>query len=149
MTSFISAQKRLTVLQAHGAQGDKAGIEYAEHLFYVASRVPERLADVAVAHDVLEDTDTTPGELARVGYNAQELAILDSLTRRKRESYTDYIERLSKNDDAVIIKLADLHHNLQPERLEHLDESTQNRLRAKYQHALEILYGLSFDSTRD
>lgn len=50
-----------------------------------------------------------------------------------------YYACIKDNPDALMIKLADIGDNLQPWRLNYLDEETQKRLREKYARALEIL----------
>lgn len=37
---------------------------------------------------------------------------LDAITRRKEETYSEYIERVAKNNKARKVKICDLQHNL-------------------------------------
>ena len=71
---------------------------------------------VGVLHDVIEDTEVT---LADIGseITEEEFNALDSISRRDRENYWDYIERVKGNEIATIVKLADLRHNSNLDRL--------------------------------
>jgi (p)ppGpp synthase/HD superfamily hydrolase len=50
-----------------------------------------------------------------------------------------YYAAIRENPGAVQVKLADIGDNLQPWRLSYLPEATQERLRAKYAKAIELL----------
>ncbi len=50
-----------------------------------------------------------------------------------------YYSNIRKNPGALMVKLADIHDNLQEWRLAYLPEKTQHRLRAKYARAIELL----------
>lgn len=50
-----------------------------------------------------------------------------------------YYTRIKQSREATIIKLADIADNMAPWRQAYLSEETQNRLKAKYAKALEIL----------
>lgn len=64
--------------------------------------------------------NTTIIELEKLGLNQNEINAICVLTHMdKNIKYQDYIKNLSKNSFAVIVKIADLEHNLQIERLEY------------------------------
>lgn len=66
---------------------------------------------IAVLHDVLEDTKITSIDLA-LQFPPSIIRVLDSLSRRKNETYFEYIERLSTDEIARDIKIADIIDNL-------------------------------------
>ena len=104
---------------------DKCGDPYVFHLYRVAKTAKEsyfiRLTDtekddvykIALLHDIIEDTDTTVDELKTVDDISD--SIIDAvvtLTRTKEETYNEYIERVSKNRLATLVKLHDLKDNM-------------------------------------
>lgn len=63
---------------------------------------------VALLHDILEDTETTEDELP-----AEYREDILTLTRKKTETYFEYIERVSKGSKrAITIKLLDIEDHL-------------------------------------
>ena len=126
--------------ERHRGQRDKAGEPYILHPLRVALRVRtdrERLA--AVLHDVVEDTGVTLDELRERGLDESVVAAIETLTKRDGEDYRAFIERVAQNPIARAVKLADLADNLDPERLAALPAEEQQRLRAKYELARELL----------
>ncbi len=124
---------------AHRGQVDKAGEPYLLHPLRVMLQLKgeaERIA--AVLHDVLEDTLITLDELRTEGYDEDVLQALNALTRRKGESYADFIERAARNPLARKVKLADLADNMNASRLPQIGEKDRERL-ARYQAAWDRL----------
>lgn len=83
---------------------------YFWHLFRVAASVS--LADrvVALLHDVMEDA---PGAGLPDLLRQDEIADLDTLTRRESETYADYIKRVKAGSArARRVKIADLKENI-------------------------------------
>jgi predicted metal-dependent TIM-barrel fold hydrolase len=68
----------------------------------------------AVLHEVVEDTEYSLRRLAASGCPQEVLAALDCLTRRKGESYEQFIERLVPNEVARRVKRAGLEDNILP-----------------------------------
>jgi len=101
---------------AHSRQVDFNGKPIILHALRVMLAVPEQLQIAAVLHDVVEDTIIDPRDLEALGIGYPDLEIVDALTRRKDETYFDYIRRLQLNPDAVRIKIADIKDNMRPER---------------------------------
>lgn len=138
------AKARALTIILHRNQTDKAGVAYAEH----AVRVGDTLAEAeypnatimaGYLHDALEDTSATPESLAREGIPTEVVTIVQTLTRRRGESYAAYLERVRDDPDARVVKLADLHDNLLPDRLALLDAETRERLEHKYTTARAAL----------
>lgn len=81
------------------------------------------LMQIAILHDILEDTDTTLEEIKKeTGVGFDILDALEAITKKDSEEYSEYIDRLSKKSIlAQIVKIEDLLENLSrnpPESLE-------------------------------
>jgi (p)ppGpp synthase/HD superfamily hydrolase len=132
--------------QLHAGQTDKAGRPYIEHLTRVMLRVQmdggDRFQQIAaLLHDAIEDEKTTAEELLALGVPAEAVELVKALTKRKDQTYEDYLKGLSGRYRVVAVKMADLDDNSDPERLELLPELLRMRLEAKYAHAWDILQG--------
>ena len=85
---------------------------YMTHCIRVAEPFVETpLYAPALLHDVVEDTDATITEIVK-SFDAKTAEIVEALTRSEGETYTEYIERVKRNEDATAIKLVDLADNL-------------------------------------
>lgn len=105
-------------VQAHQGQMDKSGQPYILHPLRVMFRCrTESGRIVAILHDVIEDTPTTPDDLRRLGFSEEILAALDCVTKRQGENYADFVERAAANPIAREVKLADLEDNMDLRRL--------------------------------
>ena len=128
---------------AHQGQVDKAGMPYIDHARRVAERVAlvdDRPDAVAVAwlHDVVEDTATTLDELRARGFGHDVVAAVDAMTRRPDEG-DEYYRRVAADDLAIVVKLADIWDNTDPDRVARLGPQDRTRLQDKYRHALEVM----------
>ncbi len=128
---------------AHRGQKDKPGIDYIDHPLAVATHF-DPLEDsleccASWLHDVLEDTDITADDLEIAGIHPEVIHVVELLTRREGEGVDEYYWHISQNEAARAVKWADLLHNTEPSRLGALDEATQARLRAKYEHAFAAI----------
>lgn len=124
----------------HKGQVDKGGVDYFEgHLTYVASRLDtNQLKTIAYLHDILEDTDTTIDELRQL-FSKDVVDAVVALTKFERyQPYLEYIEGVSKNKLATLVKIEDLKHNMDRSRLIEEDAQSQKR-KIKYERALKIL----------
>jgi (p)ppGpp synthase/HD superfamily hydrolase len=92
----------------------------------------------AVLHDVIEDTEVTLAELERAGYPDAVVHAVDCLTQREGEEYTAYIERLSTDPIATLVKVADLRDNLRNNRRLIPESSVLERI-GRYERALAFL----------
>ena len=123
---------------AHKGQVDKGGNPYIIHPEFVASQVStneEKI--VAWLHDVLEDTNFDREELRRI-FGDGILEALDCVTHRKDESWDDYIERVSTNQTAIRVKMADLTHNMDLSRIPHPTTNDYVRI-ARYKKTYAFL----------
>lgn len=119
-------------VSAHAGQKDKAGRPYILHPFAVMARMKtENERIVAVLHDVVEDTDVTLQDLSREGFSANILQAIDCLTRRRGETYEEFILRAKSTDLSRNVKLADLAENMD---LTRLPEITAKDLTRQYRY---------------
>lgn len=94
---------------------DASGFNDWLHPFGVAERVKhygEIIQTVALLHDVVEDMGITLKDLEDKDFPEVVVNAVDHLTRRAEEPYEEYIERLSHNKMAIVVKIADLQYNL-------------------------------------
>lgn len=150
-------------VKAHGRTLDKGGLLYVLHPMAVADRVEQHWNDlpdistfgtlvgegdlggisvesgiiVALLHDVLEDTEYP---LPPNYFTTQQWAALQLVTHDPRDTYFEYIEQIAGNSLATVVKLADLSHNLSPERAAALDERSRKGLEKRYLKARGILW---------
>ncbi len=119
---------------------DKGGFPYIIHLLKVYSNVSDYNEKVcALLHDIIEDTDVTYDDLRKVGYNEEIIEVLTILTKLKGEDYRDYIKRIidSENYHAMNIKLADLRHNMDSDRIKNPTPNDYERIAKRYEPAYE------------
>lgn len=121
---------------AHRGQIDKAGQPYILHPLRVMLACESKAARiVAVLHDVIEDTDWTLDALRKEGASANVLAALDTVTKRKGESYSGFIERAAQNPIGREVKIADLRDNMDLSRIDEPSEADLSRM-TRYRNAL-------------
>lgn len=139
MAYFTDVETARTIAAArHEGQTDKAGMPYILH----PERVAARLTDPAMCvcgwlHDVMEDTGLTLEE-AEMLFGSETAAVLDCLTHRVGESWSDYLCRVKSNPVAVQVKISDLIDNSNLSRLSKITEKDVKR-QAKYNRALRFL----------
>ena len=97
---------------------------------------------VALLHDVMEDTDYTLEDLERMGFPREALEALALLTHDPWVPYMDYVKQIKKNPVAKAVKLADLRHNSDLNRLDVVDQKAIERAE-KYHRAIALLEALS------
>ncbi len=142
----------------HFGQVDKAGAPYIEHVYWVArdaskeagrlglpDDLEDAIAQIGQLHDVLEPDDRPFGhvstdDLRAEGFSEDVIASVTLLTRCD-EPYADYIDAIAEADDvaAILVKIADLEDNLDPDRLGRLDPAKAASLRKRYEPALARL----------
>lgn len=98
--------------EAHAGQVDKCGTPYVFHPYHLAEQMPDEVTTcVALLHDVVEDTEVTVGDLS-AEFPPEVTEPLRLLTRDPAVPYLDYISKLAENPVALVVKLADLTHNM-------------------------------------
>ena len=121
---------------------DHNGEPYINHPIRVSERFTDPvLEQTALLHDVIEDTDTTLGDLIAEGVCPEVICKVKDMTKSKLESYKDYILRINRlnnpnhifHSKVPLIKIADLEDNL--------SNLEKGSMRDKYELALAILKG--------
>ncbi|VRD77110.1 metal dependent phosphohydrolase, HD region [Streptococcus pneumoniae] len=125
--------------KAHAGQVDKAGVDYIQHPLYVASQVnTEQEKAVALLHDVIEDSDITATDLFASGLSNEVVTAVQILTKKKGQSYQEYLGKVKSNNLARVVKLADLKHNSDLSRLKSVTNTDYERVK-KYKNAIYYL----------
>ena len=128
---------------SHKEQTDKTGMPYVFHPFHLAEQMDDEISTVcALLHDVVEDTDTTFEDLGDMGFPGEVIEVLKLLTHTDGVPYMDYVERISSNQIATKVKIADLTHNSDLTRMspDEIDDYALKR-NEKYKAALKLLKG--------
>lgn len=125
--------------KAHEGQVDKAGQPYILHPLRLMLKFKNKQEQVvAVLHDAIEDSDMTLEYLASYGFSELTLDALDCLSKRKNESYEEFIERILTNELARKIKIEDIKDNLDLTRIESINNEDLIRV-LKYHNSLQTL----------
>ncbi len=160
---FESDKAALIMVSEFAHRTDKAGKPYTSHCRRVAedtsksiAMMPynderrDRIKAAALLHDVIEDTDWTFRDLKAVGFSDFTIDLVRAVTQKEtekdgKEPYFNFIERCSKNRNAILIKIADLKDNGSLSRNPHKatkNEKTRDRLE-KYSCSFEYLNAVS------
>lgn len=135
----LTKQALKLCFNAHKDQIDKTGLPYVFHPFYLATQMEDEYTTViALLHDVIEDTSYTLLDLKNMGYPKDIIDALECLTHQKNIPYINYIQKIKTNSYATIVKLADLKHNSDLNRLDIINDNDLQRYE-KYQQAIKIL----------
>ena len=110
--------------------------------FSAGSVVAEDAAVVALLHDVIEDTDYKIPASALSGIQTNALLAITRQADRDphSETYAEYIERVCADPVASVVKLADLWHNLSPERQDCLPAGEAKGLQGRYLKARDRIW---------
>ena len=114
---------------------DEAGKPLIQHLQIVSGdQETEEGRIVGLLHCLLEKTQSTPFELAEIGYGEEIYSAISTLTKTEGLSYSEYIDRIINSNDelAIRVKEADIRNNLDPRRLNLLPEKVAEELIEKY-----------------
>ncbi len=125
----------------HAGQFDRGGNPYILHplkVMYYLKSDDEELQCIALAHDLVEDTDTTFAELHDMGFTKRIVEGIRNLTKMPGESYNDYKERVKSNPDAIKVKLCDLRHNTDVRRLKGVTEKDLARMEKYHRFFMEL-----------
>ena len=106
------------------------------HSTEVAARVEGKAKVVALLHDIIEDTPATIEDIEFM-FGIRIAEAVDLLTRKKEDTYFDYIHKIATSGDklAIEVKLADLADHL--EKVDTLKPS----LKKRYEKATLMLGG--------
>lgn len=125
----------------HAGQFDRGGNPYILHplkVMYYLKSDDEELQCIALAHDLIEDTDTTFAELKDLGFTDRVIEGIRCLTKMPGESYDDYKQRVKANKDAVKVKMCDLRHNTDLRRLKGVTEKDMARMEKYHRFFMEL-----------
>jgi|26BtaG_2_1085354.scaffolds.fasta_scaffold08542_1 (p)ppGpp synthase/HD superfamily hydrolase len=134
-------------VEAHGDQmyGSKPYIHHLLQVFEGTKRsakaynpagvILDEVCAVAILHDVLEDTDITPGKLVIAGLPFNVVSSIITLTKYKGEDYDRYISGIKKDTMALMVKREDTMKNLTQSQKE-----GNNKRIIKYSNQLKLLY---------
>ena len=120
----------------HGNQLRKSGEPYIIHPTNVAYTIAELGLDeqticAALLHDVVEDTNVTFDELEKE-FSPEIIEALKLLTHDKNVDYLEYVRKIKNNPIARKVKLADLYHNSDPNRMENPTQKDLERKKTTY-----------------
>lgn len=125
-------------MKAHKGQKDKAGKKYIFHPIKVAMLSKGyKTKIVALLHDVIEDSDVTIEDLSKY-FDRDIVLAVDCITKKKDQDYQNYLNIVKNNELARKVKIADLTHNSDLNRLEKITEVDRMR-KEKYLKAIEFL----------
>ena len=119
---------------AHLGQVDKANEPYILHPKRVMDQVKSTDEKItAILHDVVEkNPEWSLKRLASEGFEPRVIEAVDAMTRRREESYDDFVLRAAANPTSRAVKLADLNDNIHMAHIAGIDDS-------KYRRALELI----------
>ncbi len=104
---------------------------YFNHVCDVYNRVKtedERV--VALAHDTLEDTNAHEADFFNLGLSFEQVQAIKAMTKKKGQSYQDYLKGVKENELARTVKIADMLANL-------ADDPTEKQIK---KYALGLVY---------
>lgn len=119
---------------------DKGGLPYMNHLIYVYSHVDTiNQKVVALLHDIIEDKKVTKEELLDIGFKNNQVIDILSLSRNKKITYSDYIEKIinEASYDALVVKMADLENNMDLTRIKNPKVEDYERVEKRYTPSYE------------
>jgi len=119
---------------------DLAGNPYINHISRVADQFDmfSPSSSVAYLHDLLEDCPRWTEERLLKTFSKEIIDSVVALTKKKGQSYTDYIKQVCGNETAMHVKLADLKDNMNITRLRKLSDRDFERLK-KYHSAYKTV----------
>ena len=126
--------------RVYGASRDRSGGLHLAHGINVAQALGRAATptamNAAVLHDIPEDTGCTIEDLASWGVDAVVCEVVDVLTRRSGETYTDFVRRICDapgvaGDTARLVKVADLTVSA--------DRADSDALRERYEQSLPLV----------
>jgi (p)ppGpp synthase/HD superfamily hydrolase len=139
MSEYLDKAIEIAV-QAHTGQIDKAGAPYILHpLRVMMAQTTDLARAAAVLHDVVEDTPISLATLRARDIPDEVVKAVELLTRPEGEhDYDDYLERISQNEIAKAVKLADLKDNMDLSRIRTVTDKDMARIK-KYAAAYQYL----------
>lgn len=119
--------------KAHDGQYRRDGMTpYFSHPYTVYLKVKggEDENVVAFLHDVLEDTNVSEADLFKEGFSFEQVQAIKILTKKKGQSYSEYLKGVKQNKLAKAVKIADMLANL-------ADDPTEKQIK---KYSLGLVY---------
>ena len=149
----------IMALEAHKGQKDRGGVPYIFHCTSVMNIAKEQFSKycdskeeiecmliAALLHDVIEDGKFTDGDIMFRFGKTVSMAV-NTLTKKHDVKYETYIEKIKLNKIAMLVKMADLIHNMDSTRLKNITDKDLERMK-KYEKAyLELRLKIEEQST--
>ena len=134
--------------KAFNGKVDKGGAPYIGHIHRIIEYMcpiengcqehDEELNCIAILHDLVEDCPEWNLDSLSAIFPERVVCAVDVLTKKKGQTYDQYISQIASNKDAVRVKIADLKDNMDITRLKSIESEDANRLR-KYLEAYKCL----------
>jgi (p)ppGpp synthase/HD superfamily hydrolase len=145
----LAALAEMVARVAHSGQTRSGGEPFITHPARISESVweasPGDYIPVAIAwlHDTIEDTTVTRSALRDIGFPREVVDAVALLTRGADEPYQHYVDRLIEfgSDDALTVKLADLHDNLRDLDSSAFSSEKKHKLRERYIAAIARIHG--------
>lgn len=124
-----------TATELHAGQLDKGGNPYILHPLRVMLKMHDNTSRIiAVLHDVLEDTPFSVHDAEESEFSEVIIEALKAISRKKDESYMDFIRRCKQNELARKVKIADIEDNMDLSRIQNPKDEDYKRVK-KYEKA--------------
>ena len=137
--------------KVHQSQKDKAGAPYLLHVFLVMENAVKNAGNldkevvccVALLHDCVEDGSPEIEKKIKENFPKEIYETVSVLTRRKENTYREYIEKCKTNLYACICKKEDLKHNMDITRYDNPSDIADavKRNKTRYERAYRYLNG--------
>ena len=130
----------------HKDQKDGIGVPYILHPYRVAAKIDDlRLwglnfdySEISINQMIKERYEQI--KRSYISDFGEEVAnAVDILTRRKEDTYNQYIDKVCKNKYATIVKIYDIRDNLDENRMTRFTDEHRESLKKRYEKALEKL----------
>lgn len=126
---------------AHAGQFDKGSTPYILHpvaVMQLLNSEDEELQCIALGHDVVEDCGVTYQELEELGFTQRIIFGIRSLTKIPGETYQQYQNKVKANDDAILVKIADIRHNTDITRLKGVEPKDLARVERYFKFYMDL-----------
>jgi len=126
----------------HYGQFDRGGKPYILHpmaVMHILGSDDEELNAIAIMHDLVEDCpEWTIERLLLLGFSDRIIEAVDILSKFEGQTYEEYKNEVFSNEDAMRVKLADLTHNSDINRLKGVRQKDLDRMKRYHEFYLEI-----------
>ena len=125
------------------SQVDRGGRAYFGHGIRVMLNLPHNAdietRQVAVMHDLIEDTGITKECLQKEGFCERVVDGVVAISKVKGETEDEYYARIKTNEDAIYCKIADLEDNMDLTRLKSIHDKDILRCQNYHKRYVELI----------